>query len=135
VNRRHRIAPWTRLVLSVLFLIVIVVQFLPAGYGSFEGAFGQHEGVGWTIGHFTPLLILVATAVLARGGTQLWVAIALGVLGLIQPILADAGSWAGVVHPLNALVMFLLAQWLARHDRRLLTAPALPAPGATAPAA
>ncbi len=116
MTRRVRIALWSRIVLIGLFLIGIVVQFVAAGYGLFEGTFDFHEGLGWTLMHWIPVLVLIATLVLWRGGTQLWLALALGVLGIVQPILAAEGGWLGVVHPLVALVLFLLGQALLRRD-------------------
>jgi hypothetical protein len=116
MSRRVRIALWSRVVLVGLFLVGIVVQFISAGYGLFDGSFDFHEGLGWTLMHLIPLLVLVATLVLWRGGRQLWLALALGILGLVQPILAEVGDVAGIFHPLNALVMFLLGQLLMRRD-------------------
>ena len=116
-----------------LFLLAIVAQFLTAGYALFAepGEFELHENIGFTIAHLLPLLILIATIVFWRGGPQLWMGVAIGVLGLIQPVLSSVGDWAGVFHPLNALVLFALSQWLLRHDRRMLSAEALPAAGGT----
>ena len=132
---RVRYSLWARIVLVGLYQIGIVVQFLAAGYGLFEGSFDFHEWLGWTVMHGIPLLVLIATLVLFRGGTQLWLALALGILGLLQPILASAEGWAGVVHPLNALVLFLLGQALLRRDVDRVRARELPAAGETAPAA
>ena len=131
MNGRVRYSLWARVVLVGLYLIGIVVQFLAAGYGFFEGNFDFHEGLGWTIMHALPLLVLIATLVLFRGGTQLWLALALGVLGLLQPILAAAEGWAGVVHPLNALVLFVLGQALLQRDLDHVRARELPAAGET----
>ena len=116
MSRRVRTALWARIVLIGIFLIGIVVQFVAAGYGFFEGTFDFHEGLGWTLMHWIPVLVLIATVVLWRGGTQIWLALALGVLGILQPILAAEGGWLGVVHPLVALVLFLLGQALLRRD-------------------
>jgi hypothetical protein len=116
MSGRVRIGLWSRIVLVVLYLVGIVIQFIAAGYGFFEGNFDFHEGLGWTLMHGIPLLVLIATLVLWRGGTQLWLALALGVLGIAQPLLAAAEGWAGVVHPLTALVLFLLGQALLRRD-------------------
>ena len=136
MSGRHRFALWSRVVLTALFLIVIVVQFLTIGYGLFKSSDGidLHEGIGYTIAHLLPLLILIATIVLWRGGKQLVMALVLSVLGLIQPVLASVGDWAGVFHPLTAAVMFGLGQWLLAHDRQLLRAEPLPAAGETQPA-
>ncbi|MDQ4082402.1 MAG: hypothetical protein M3123_05895 [Actinomycetota bacterium] len=116
MSGRVRIALWSRIVLLALYLVGIVIQFLAAGYGFFEGSFDFHEDLGWTAMHAIPLLLLIATLVLWRGGTQLWLALALGVLGLVQPLLAAAEGWLGVFHPLIALVLFLLGQALLRRD-------------------
>ena len=116
MNRRVRIALWTRIVLLALYLVGIVVQFIAAGYGFFEGSFDFHEGLGWTLMHLIPVLILIATLVLWRGGTQLWLALTIGALGIAQPILAAEGHWAGVIHPLVALVLFVLSQALVQRD-------------------
>jgi hypothetical protein len=103
-------------VIIALYLVGIVVQFIAAGYGFFEGNFDFHEGLGWSLMHGIPLLALIATLVLWRGGTQLWLALALGALGIAQPFLASAGGWVAVFHPLVALVLFLLGQALLRRD-------------------
>lgn len=132
MGRRVRIALWSRIVLVALYLVGIVVQFIAAGYGFFDGTFDFHESLGWTLMHAIPLLVLVATLVLWRGGTQLWLALALGVLGIVQPMLAAAGGSAGVVHPLNALVLFVLGQALLRRDLEQVRGPAsAPAVGET----
>jgi hypothetical protein len=124
----RRFSLWSRVVLTGIFLIGIVVQFIAAGYGFFEGDFDLHEGLGYTVMHGIPLLILVASLGVWRGGTSLWLALALGALGIAQPFLAAAGGWAGVFHPLAALVLSYLGVLLLRVDWAALRAPALPAP-------
>src|SRR5919202_387288 len=128
----RRYALWARLVLTMLYLAGIVVQFVLAGYGFFEGKWGAHEGLGWSLMHGLPALILIATLVLWRRGPDFWLGVVIGVLGIVQPFLAAAGGWAGVFHPVNALVLFMLAHVLLRFDRRAVRAPALPASGAPA---
>jgi Family of unknown function (DUF6220) len=130
----RRYALWTRLVLTALYLLGIVAQFLLAGYGFFEGDWDAHEGLGWSIMHGLPLLILIATLVIWRRGPDLWLALAIGALGIAQPFLASAGEWAGVFHPFVALVLFMLAQLLLRYDRRALRTPALRARDEPTPA-
>jgi hypothetical protein len=116
-----------------------VVQFISAGYGMFAdpGNFDLHEGLGFTIMHLLPLLILIAGLIVWRPFDELGLTVAIGVLGLIQPILAGIGDWAGVFHPLNALVLAFLTHRLTDRDWRALRRAELPPAGETrtAPAA
>ena len=120
--RVRRIARWARFVLATLFLVGIVVQFVAAGYGMFAdpGSFAFHEGLGWTLMHWIPILILVAGLLVWRPVGELVLSLAIGVLGFLQPVLAAAGDWAGAFHPLAALVLFFLAHRLADHDWAVL---------------
>jgi hypothetical protein len=129
----RRIARWARFVLGVLFLIGIVVQFIAAGYGMFAdpGNFDLHQGLGFTIMHLLPVLILIAGLIAWRPFDELGLSVAIGILGFIQPILAGIGDWAGVFHPLNALVLFFLTYRLTDRDWRTLRRPELPAAGET----
>ena len=129
----RRVARWARLVLGVLLLIGIVAQFLSAGYGLFAdpGNFDLHEGLGFTIVHWTPILILIAGLLIWRPRDELLLSVAIGVLGFIQPILAGIGDWAGVFHPLNAAVLFFLTHRLTDHDWRTLRRRELPGAGET----
>ena len=131
--RVRRIARWARFVLGTLFLVGIVVQFILAGYGWFApgGNFDLHEGLGFTIMHALPLLILIAGLLIWRPLTELVLTIAVGVLGFIQPVLATVGDWPGVFHPLNAVVLAILTQRLTDHDWRTLRRAELPAAGET----
>jgi hypothetical protein len=95
------------------------------------GNFDLHEGLGFTIMHLLPLLILIAGLIVWRPFDELGLTIAVGVLGLIQPILAGIGDWAGVFHPLNALVLFGLTLALTQRDWRTLRRAELPAAGET----
>jgi hypothetical protein len=135
----RRIVRWARLVLGSLYLVGIVVQFISAGYGMFAdpGNFDLHEGLGFTIMHLLPLLILIAGLIVWRPFDELGLTVAIGVLGLIQPILAGIGDWAGVFHPLNALVLAFLTHRLTDRDWRALRRAELPPAGETrtAPAA
>jgi hypothetical protein len=133
VSGVRRIARWVRLVLGALFLLGIIVQFLLAGYGWFvpRANFDAHADLGFTAMHLIPILILIAGLVVWRPFDELGLGVAIGVLGFIQPILAGIGDWAGVFHPLNALVLFVLTYRLADRDRRTLRRPELPAAGET----
>ena len=129
----RRIARWARFVLGAIFLIGIVVQFLLAGYGLFAdpGEWDLHEILGWTIFHWAPILIGIAGLLIWRPPVDLVLSLAIGVLGFVQPVLAEAGDWAGFLHPLNALVLFVLAHRLTERDWRALRRRELPAAGET----
>jgi len=132
----RRFARWARLVLAALFLIGIVVQFVTIGIGLFPDREGLdvHEGLGWTIMHLLPLLILVVGLIAWRPTEDLVLSVVVGVLGIVQPFLAGGGGWWGAFHPVNALALFVLTQLIVRRDWRALRAPALPAAGQTAAA-
>ena len=129
----RRFARWARFVLGVLFMMGIAVQFLLAGYGLFENrdGFDVHETLGYTVMHWIPILILLAGLLIWRPLADLVLSVAIGVLGAVQPVLADAGDWAGVFHPVNALVLFLLAHRLSDRDWHALRRRELPAAGET----
>ena len=109
------------------------MQFLTAGYSLFAdpGNFDLHEGLGFTIVHWIPILILIAGLLIWRPRRELLLSVAIGVLGFIQPILAGVGDWAGAFHPLNAGVLFFLTLRLTDYDWRTLRRGELPAAGET----
>ncbi len=119
--------------LGSLYLVGIVVQFIAAGYGMFAdpGNFDLHEGLGFTIMHLLPVLILIAGLIVWRPYAELGLTIAIGVLGFLQPILPEIADWAGVFHPLNALVLAFLTHRLTDRDWRALRRAELPAAGET----
>ena len=117
------------MVLTGLVLVGVVVQFVTAGYGFFVGGFDFHEDLGWAI-HLLPALVLIAGLIVWRPVRDLVLSIVVGVLGIIQPILAQVGDWPGVFHPLNALALFLVGHVLFRRDLAAVRARALPSPGA-----
>jgi len=101
-----------------LFLVGLVVQVFLAGIGIFSTDsrdFGTHIQLGWIL-HLVPVLILIAAAIGRVGRpTLLWVA-ALVLTTLIQPFLpglADTSVALAALHPVNAMVMFVIAVRLA----------------------
>lgn len=106
--------------LAWAFVAAIVVQVFLAGLAipqlGGNGSFETHAGFGYAIGLVA--LALVIAAVAARAG-QRRILQALGLLGLyiVQTILPnlDPGlSFAAALHPLNAMVLFVLSIWYAR---------------------
>lgn len=106
--------------LAWAFVGAIVVQVFLAGLAipqlGGSGSFETHQGFGYAMGLLA--LALVIAAVAARAG-QRRILQALGLLGLyiVQTILPnlDPGlSIAAALHPLNAMLLFLLGIWYAR---------------------
>ena len=116
---------------AVLFVVTIVIQVILAGLAIGQlggsGNYGPHVDFGYTwVG--LAALALVVTAVIARM-PRLDVGIAFGLLGLyiLQTLLPEARSslpFIAALHPLNAMILFVLAVWYARRAWRLAFAPA-----------
>ena len=102
------------------FVASIVVQVFLAGLAipqlGGNGNFGTHQGFGYAMGLVA--LALVITAVAARAGRRrIQQSLGLLVLYVVQTILPnlDPGlSIAAALHPLNAMILFVLSIWYAR---------------------
>jgi hypothetical protein len=129
-------------VLSQLFLLLVVVQFFLAGLGVFRAkphdnhklfessAFDPHRVVG-DVTQLLALLILIA-AFVAHDRVRL--SALLFVLAVIQGILANAGGDApviGALHPVNGIVLAVIAHFLTRPAREA-EAPAAAGPPTSA---
>jgi hypothetical protein len=144
--------------LTLLFLAVIV-QIAAAAYGGFYAAqklgdqkgsdeqkmisekvfdhgFGFHTGFGYLI--FLGAVVLLLLALAARLGKRrvLW-ALVVPIAVAVQIVLAwisESAHGVGILHGINALVVFGLTGYLTGEAWRAARAPAVTA-GATAPAA
>jgi len=125
---------------AVIWVVAIVVQVLLAGLAianlGGSGDFSTHIGVGYTIG--VVQLIALALAFPARVPTRdKQISFGLLLLYILQTLLPGLKSVSPVIsalHPLNAMVLFTLSIWYARHAWRLASAPAA-APAVAAEAA
>jgi len=102
------------------FVTAIVIQVVLAGLAipqlGGNGNFGTHQGFGYAITLFG-ILLIAAAAIARAGNTRILQAIGLFVLYIIQTILPnlDPGlSFAAALHPLNAMILFVLSIWYAR---------------------
>jgi hypothetical protein len=125
LRRLHAIA-------AVVFVAAIVVQVFLAGLAianlGGSGDFSTHVEFGYTWVGLAALALLV-TAIVARPGRR-DVAISAGILVLyiVQTLLPQARASIpaiAAVHPLNAMVLFALATWYARHAWQRASAAAL----------
>jgi len=126
---------------AVIWVVAIVVQVLLAGLAianlGGSGDFSTHIGVGYTIG--VVQLIALVLAFPARVPTRdKQISFGLLLLYIVQTLLPGLKSVSPVIsalHPLNAMVLFTLSVWYARHAWRLASASAAaPAVAAEAPA-
>lgn len=120
------------LVVIWIFVACLVVQFFLAGLGVFAGYqnFLTHRDFGYLFGLLVlPLIILAALARLPRRFILL--SLLLLVLFAMQSVLllfrTDAPSVAAL-HPLNGVLILLIAVWLGIEARRFVAPPLGTAP-------
>jgi hypothetical protein len=108
------------LVLQVLW-IGLGLQLLGNDPSSTE----MHRGLGWLV-HLMPILV-IPFAFLARAGSRHWQwSVASAVVVFLIPIFIVAGSGSPILmamHPVSALIGFVLAVVVAVNSLRALNAP------------
>jgi predicted outer membrane lipoprotein len=107
----RRYARRALILLTALFLMAVVVQILTAGFGIFGAtSLDLHEDLGFTLTHGLSILIFLAALVAWIGGTDLALAFLIGALTTVQVFLPELDNrWIAGLHPVNALLLFLLA--------------------------
>jgi hypothetical protein len=110
--------------LAWAFVAGLVVQVFFIGLGLFAGSENVelHVTLGWIL-HLVPIVILVLAALAKAGRRQIMLAAALAVTVFIVPILAimrDGVPVVAALHPVGALLAFLLATWVAIGATRLV---------------
>ena len=124
--------PWRRLHAwaAIIWVAAIVVQVVLAGMAianlGGSGDFETHIGVGYTIG-IVQLIALVLAFPAGASGRDKGISLGLLVLYIVQTLLPGLKSVSPLIaalHPLNAMVLFTLSIWYARHAWRLASAPA-----------
>jgi hypothetical protein len=117
---------WIHLGAAWLFVLAIIVQAYLAGQGLPQlggtSGFEAHIGFGYSIG-IVVLVILIAALVGRAPRGQVGLSVALMVLYVVQTSLpfAKAGSPAiAALHPANAMLLLILAIYVALRARRLV---------------
>lgn len=120
-----RVARWAHLILATVFLAGVVVQFFLAGLAiSGETSFDAHAGVGWIV-QLVAIVIFLVALVARLGWAGIGLSLLLAVLVIVQTALPNADSgWVAALHPVNALVLFVLAHVIVRRDRAIIASPA-----------
>jgi hypothetical protein len=126
---RNRTATWIHLIFASIILIGVPLQvYFIASYfsGAGEGALDAHGFTGGFVVHGSEAIVFLASLV-AFWGFWKWIGWSFGLLllGTVQIFLAPpdedpASGWVHGFHGLGALLVFLLAAYLAYNDARLL---------------
>jgi len=107
----RRYARWALILFTGLFLLAVVVQILTAGFGIFGAtSFDLHEDLGFTLTHGLSILVFLAALVAWVELKSLAIAFLIGALTTVQVALPEVDNrWIAGLHPVNALLIFLLA--------------------------
>jgi hypothetical protein len=126
---KNRAATWVHLIFATIIVLAVPLQvYFIASYfsGAGESALDAHGITGGLVIHGSELIVFLSSLV-AFWGLWKWVgwSFVLFAFGTVQIFLAppddDPGSgWVHGLHGLFALLVFLLAAWLAYRDARLL---------------
>ena len=126
---RNRAATWIHLIFASIIVIGVPLQvYFIASYfsGAGEGALDAHGFTGGLVVHGSEAIVFLASLV-AFWGFWKWIGwsfllILLGTvqIGLAPPDEDPASGWVHGFHGLGALLVFLLAAYLAYNDARLL---------------
>jgi hypothetical protein len=126
---KNRVATWIHLVFATIVVVAVPLQvYFIASYfsGAGEGALDAHSFTGGFVVHGSEAIVFLASLV-AFWGFWRWIGwsfllILLGTvqIGLAPPDEDPASGWVHGLHGLGALLVFLLAAYLAYNDARLL---------------
>jgi hypothetical protein len=107
----RRYARWALILFTGLFLLAVVLQILTAGFGIFGAtSLDLHEDLGFTLTHGLSILIFLAALVAWIEFSGLALAFLVAALTTVQVFLPEIDNrWIAGLHPVNALLIFLLA--------------------------
>jgi uncharacterized membrane protein YhaH (DUF805 family) len=111
--------------IAVLFVAMIVIQVFLAGAAlsnlGGSGDFGTHVEFGYTWVGIAALLVVVTALIARRPRRDVGISVGILVLYIVQTLLPSAKTslpMVAALHPVNALLLFGLAGWYARHAWR-----------------
>lgn len=110
---------------AVLFVAMIVIQVFLAGAAlsslGGSGDFGTHIEFGYTWIGIAALVLVVTALVARRPRRDVGISVGILVLYVVQTLLPAAKTslpFVAALHPVNALLLFGLGAWYARHAWR-----------------
>ena len=123
---------WVHAAVAWLFLASLVVQVFLAGLGIFgdPATLATHREFGYTVVGLAVLALVIVTAVARPARRDVWLTLAILVLYVVQTVLPTMRSTLPAVaalHPVNALILFLLATVVARRATAAARSGASPA--------
>jgi len=117
----RRLHPWA----AGLFALGVLLQAFLAGAAlpnlGGQGDFAVHREVGYTAMGIVALVVLILAGLGRADRVQVWGSVALFVLYVVQTLLPPLRGSAPVLaalHPVNAIVLFVLAAWLMARSVR-----------------
>jgi hypothetical protein len=135
LRQLHLIAAWL-LVAGIVYQVFLAGAAI-ANLGG-TGDFSNHIAFGYEALGLLFLLVLV-TAIAARVGRRdIGITVGLLVLYVIQtalPAFKTSMPWVAALHPVNAMLLFAISLWYARHVWMSRATAPIAAAGATAPTA
>lgn len=112
-------------VAAMVFVAAIVIQVVLAGLALAElggsGDFSAHIGFGYSVVGLAALALLLTALTARRPRRDVLITLGLLALYIVQTALPNLrGSVPAIaaLHPLNAMVLFVVALWYARHAWR-----------------
>lgn len=117
----RRLHPWVAglFALGVLLQAFLAGAALPNLGGS--GDFSAHVAVGYTAMGIIALVVLILAGLGRADRVQIWGSVALFVLYIVQTLLPPLRGSAPILaalHPVNAIVLFVLAGWMTVRELR-----------------
>ena len=103
------------------FFALVVVQFYLSGVGVFRGNFELHRNFGYLL-QLIALVVLVLLIAVRAQRRQIWLAVAVLVLSLLQSVfilVRTSSPDIAALHPVNAVAILVASLILARTTWRL----------------
>jgi len=121
----RRLHPWVAgiFALGVLLQAFLAGAALPQLGGN--GDFASHREVGYTLMGIVALVLVIVAGLSRADRAQIWGSIAVFVLYIVQTILPPLRSSSPILaalHPVNAIILFVIAAWLFGRGFRARTA-------------